>query len=163
MPTYSHKQSSTITRFTSCSVPIGGSVRESSIKQSLEEGITVVADRYAFSGISFSAAKGLPFEFCLNPDAGLPLPDLTLFLTLPVEVASARSAYGSERYETVELQTRVRTEFASVAEEVINRHGKDRWVSVDATGSMDKVEEAIWQNVETALAQTKGAIGCLWT
>ncbi|RSH94127.1 Thymidylate kinase [Saitozyma podzolica] len=121
------------------------------IKRDLANGMTIVADRYAFSGIAFSAAKGLPFTFCLNPDAGLPLPDLTLYLTVPPEVASTRGAYGVERYENLDMQTRTREQFAAVAREVQARHGEDRWVQVSAVGTIDEVEARIWELVDGAL------------
>ena len=39
-----------------------------------------MVDRYAFSGVAFTAAKGLDLEWCKNPDRGLPKPDLVLQL-----------------------------------------------------------------------------------
>ncbi|RSH87192.1 Thymidylate kinase [Saitozyma podzolica] len=133
------------------------------IKRDLANGMTIVADRYAFSGIAFSAAKGLPFTFCLNPDAGLPLPDLTLYLTVPPEVASTRGAYGVERYENLDMQTRTREQFAAVAREVQARHGEDRWVQVSAVGTIDEVEARIWELVDGALRRVdETRVGELW-
>lgn len=127
----------------------------------------MIADRYAFSGIAFSAAKvrswpcmwgrvlicqGLPFEFCLQSDAGLPLPDITLFFTLAPEEAAARGSYGEERYENVELQSRVRAQFDVVQKEVVRRHGNGRWTTVDAGGSPDEVEARVWGAVSSSEA-----------
>ena len=106
--------------------------------------------------------KGLPFQFCLNTDAGLPLPDLTLYLTVSPEVAAARAAYGTERYETIQIQTQVRKEFALVADQVRARHGDDRWVEVDASGNIDMVEERIWNSVRPMLVHEIGTVGTLW-
>jgi thymidylate kinase len=40
-----------------------------------ESGCHVIVDRYAFSGVAFSAAKdGLSLEWCKQPDSGLPRP-----------------------------------------------------------------------------------------
>ena len=51
------------------------------IKSSLEAGVTVIIDRYAYSGAAFSAAKpGLNLSWCKKPDVGLPRPDLVCFL-----------------------------------------------------------------------------------
>ncbi|WWD17958.1 thymidylate kinase [Kwoniella shandongensis] len=133
------------------------------IRRDLENGITVIADRYAFSGIAFSAAKGLPFEFCLQPDTALPLPDITLYLTLPPAVASQRSAFGVERYETVAIQTAVREQFGLVANEVKKRHGDGKWVEVSAEGSIEEVEERIWGLLEGMISGgVDGRIGELW-
>lgn len=63
----------------------------------LSEGTTLIVDRYSYSGVAFSAAKGLDLDWCKAPEAGLLKPDLVLFLTLSEEAAKARSGYGEER------------------------------------------------------------------
>ncbi|ODO07545.1 thymidylate kinase [Cryptococcus wingfieldii CBS 7118] len=132
------------------------------IKRDLAAGITVIADRYAFSGIAFSAAKGLPFDFCLHPDTALPLPDLTLYLTLPPASAAQRSAFGTERYETVEIQQAVREQFKLVQEQVVQRHGEERWVEVNAEGTIEEVGEKIGVLVAGVAAGREGDVGQLW-
>ncbi|GMK53458.1 hypothetical protein CspeluHIS016_0100440 [Cutaneotrichosporon spelunceum] len=135
----------------------------SAIEKDLADGITVVADRYAFSGIAFSAAKGLDFTYCLSPDTGLPLPDVTLYLTLSPETAAQRSAYGAERYENVDTQTAVRAQFAKVAEEVARWHGDGRWVEVSAEGSVEEVERDIWGAVKGVMVRVGDEpVGRLW-
>lgn len=74
-------------------------------------GTTLVVDRYAYSGVSYSAAKGVPgmdIEWCRNPDIGLPAPDLVVYLRVTNAVAAARSGFGEERYEKAEFQDKVR-------------------------------------------------------
>lgn len=93
-----------------------------SIEDTLNEGTTIICDRYAFSGVAFSASKGLPFEWCRTPDIGLPAPDLSLFLDISPEKAKERGGYGEERYEKEEMQRRVRQIFlgpVDVAEMVL--------------------------------------------
>ena len=80
-------------------------------RSKLAAGTTDLCDRYAFSGVAFSAAKCPPFAWSRAPDVGLPAPDLTHFLDLAPEVAAAQGDYGEERYETEVLQVRVRTVF----------------------------------------------------
>jgi thymidylate kinase len=59
-----------------------------SLKARLNSGETLVCDRYAFSGVAFTAAKGtLDLEWCKNPDRGLPAPDAVIYL----DVASVSS------------------------------------------------------------------------
>lgn len=50
-------------------------------------------------------------DWCKVPDHGLPEPDLVLFIDLPPETAAARSGYGTERYEKLEFQIKVRKMF----------------------------------------------------
>ncbi|KAJ7602496.1 thymidylate kinase-domain-containing protein [Mycena polygramma] len=87
------------------------------IEQLLNAGTTVVCDRYAFSGVAFSAAKGLSLDWCRSPDISLPVPDITLFLDISPEKARQRGGYGEERYEHEELQRKVRACFSEISEE----------------------------------------------
>lgn len=50
--------------------------------------VSQVCDRYAYSGVAFTSAKGLDIEWCKNPDRGLPAPDCIIYLDLAVEEAA---------------------------------------------------------------------------
>jgi dTMP kinase len=56
-------------------------------------GRTVICDRYAYSGVAFSSAKGLDMEWCKAPDRGLPAPDCVLFLDVSQDEAERRGGY----------------------------------------------------------------------
>lgn len=80
----------------------------------LNAGITVLCDRYYYSGIVYSAAKQNPtlsLAWARAPEVGLPRPDLVLFLDLDEEQARARGGWGGEAYEKAEMQKRVRELF----------------------------------------------------
>merc|ERR1719162_889986 len=77
----------------------------------LTTGTTIVCDRYAFSGVAYSAAKGLDFTWCQAPDRGLPVPDGVFYLHVDPKVGQSRANFGDERYENVDMQARVRQEF----------------------------------------------------
>ena len=50
------------------------------IKKALEAGQHVLIDRYAFSGVAFTASKeGMDLEWCRGPDRGLPKPGIFFF------------------------------------------------------------------------------------
>eukprot|EP00747_Dinoflagellata_sp_TGD_P161727 gnl/TRDRNA2_/TRDRNA2_178519_c0_seq1.p1 gnl/TRDRNA2_/TRDRNA2_178519_c0~~gnl/TRDRNA2_/TRDRNA2_178519_c0_seq1.p1 ORF type:complete len:284 (+),score=66.21 gnl/TRDRNA2_/TRDRNA2_178519_c0_seq1:100-951(+) len=82
-----------------------------SIVEDLNQGTSIVCDRYAFSGVAYSAAKGLDFEWCQSPDRGLPTPDGIFFLHVDEKVGASRAGFGDERYENATMQSRVRLEF----------------------------------------------------
>ena len=42
------------------------------IRETLSSGTSIVMDRYAFSGVAYSASKGLKLDWCKGPDRGLP-------------------------------------------------------------------------------------------
>lgn len=116
----------------------------------------MLCDRYAFSGVVFSAAKGLPLAWCRAPDVTLPAPDLTLFLDLAPEQAAARGGYGAERYEKEALQARVRGLFKSMGDET------GGWVTIDAGQDREDVAHDIWKNVEPLLQGIDAPIRRLW-
>ncbi|GAA5958103.1 hypothetical protein JCM3765_002811 [Sporobolomyces pararoseus] len=129
------------------------------IKRDLNQGTTIICDRYAFSGIAFSHIKGLSWDWCKSPDIGLPLPDLILFLSISSQTAQLRSGYGQERYETSEIQNKVRKVFEKMATQEFSSNkqqggggrgrGKEEvWKEISAEGEVEQVEEKIWLQVE---------------
>lgn len=121
----------------------------------------MICDRYAFSGIAFSASKGLPYEWCRTPDISLPAPDLTLFLDISPEQAKERGGYGDERYEKEEMQRKVRQMFLRMGEEM-SSGGRGRWVSIDAGRDMDSVADEIWTRVQEYVDGTDQPLQTLW-
>ncbi|XP_062602100.1 thymidylate kinase-like [Saccostrea cucullata] len=100
------------------------------MKKLLEAGTTLIVDRYAFSGVAFTAAKqGFTIDWCKQPDLGLPRPDLVLYLNLSPEAAAKRGTFGSERYEQTDFQIKVANNFQQLKEPY--------WQEIDA----DKTEE----------------------
>jgi dTMP kinase len=78
-------------------------------------GITIIIDRYAYSGVAYTAAKGLDLEWCKLYDNGLPKPDLIFFMNANnSEDLAKREGYGDERYEEVSFQSKVYDKFIEV-------------------------------------------------
>ncbi|GAB7347052.1 hypothetical protein MBLNU459_g3192t1 [Dothideomycetes sp. NU459] len=121
-----------------------------SIEADIKAGITVVVDRYYYSGCVYSAAKqnpSLDLTWARRPEEGLPRPDLCLFLDISAENAAKRGGFGEERYEKKELQDRVRQLFAEIR---ATQDGAD-FVTIDAGQSLEEVEAAIRHEVETCM------------
>lgn len=90
------------------------SLNRETINALLAAGVTVLCDRYYYSGIVYSAAKQNPtltLQWARAPEIGLPRPDLVLFMDLDEEQAKARGGFGSEVYERSKMQKRVRDLF----------------------------------------------------
>jgi len=77
------------------------------MEEKLKTGTTLIVDRYSYSGVAFSSAKGLDIEWCKAPEIGLLAPDSVLYLDISPERAAERGGYGDERYERVEFQKKV--------------------------------------------------------
>ena len=108
--------------------------KRAAMEKALGDGVTLVVDRYSYSGVAFTAAKqvpGLDLEWCKAPERGLLRPDAVLYLDMPVDAAKTRGGFGEERYETGELQERVREHFRVLRE--------DWWTIIDASGTIDDV------------------------
>jgi len=125
------------------------------IKRSLESGVTVLVDRYAFSGVAFSAAKaGVDLSWCKGPDVGLPRPDLVCYLHVSEEEAKKRADFGGERYERTEFQAKVR--------EVYDKLADSSWKTINADKSMEEVEENLYAILSEEVIRPKGKLGLLW-
>jgi len=116
------------------------------IKKLLAEGVTVVADRYAYSGVAFSAAKGLDPDWCKAPDAGLPRPDMTIYLDLTIEESAKRGGFGLEKYETKDMQTKAREQFMKLVD--------SSWEIIDANKPVNVLQGQIRLMVTAAVHGT---------
>lgn len=102
------------------------------IQRCLNNGITLIVDRYSYSGIVFSSAKdGMNFKWCKEPEVGLPKPDIVLLLTLSKEAMMKRPGFGDERYENPTMQNNVATIYKKLID--------DSWVVVDAGKDIETV------------------------
>lgn len=122
----------------------------SSLEEKLNNGISLICDRYVYSGIAFSAAKGLDLKWCAMPDCGLPEPDMVIFLDVSEPVAEARGGFGNERYEKREIQRKVREVFS------ILQTPSWQWISAD--GSEDSVATKIWESVNALPSYPKNKL-----
>ena len=73
----------------------------------LKVGTSLIVDRYSYSGVAFSAIKGLDLSWCKAPEVGLPTLYLVLYLDITPEIAAERGDYGEERYEQLDFQKKV--------------------------------------------------------
>lgn len=107
----------------------------------LESGTTVITDRYAFSGVAYSAAKGLPLEWCKQPDVGLPKPDCVIFLQLSPEAGAKRNGFGEERYEKTQFQNKVLEQFMQIKDE--------SWKIINADQNMEDLHQEIYKHIKS--------------
>lgn len=115
-----------------------------SLLAALNAGTHVFVDRYAYSGVVFSAMKDkMPLTWCMGPDAGLPRPDHVLWLDMPVEEAAKRGDYGEERYENIATQLKVQGLYGKLCDET-------HWHKIDASPDPDTVAESL-SNLVTSL------------
>ncbi|KAE8752337.1 hypothetical protein FOCC_FOCC000809, partial [Frankliniella occidentalis] len=81
------------------------------MKKKLLDGVSIVADRYSYSGLAYSAAKP---EWCWNTEIGLLQPDVAVFFYVNGTVSLSREKYGLERYEVLDFQEKVKANFKRI-------------------------------------------------
>jgi dTMP kinase len=125
------------------------------IRPALDRGAWVACDRFADSTRAYQgAAGGTDPDLIAALEAhvlGEARPDLTLIFDLTPEagLARAQTRGGEMRFESkgIAFHRRLRDGFLAIA-----RAEPGRCVLVDASGSMDEVEAAVWAAVQARLA-----------
>ncbi|KAL8161333.1 hypothetical protein V2J09_012822 [Rumex salicifolius] len=109
--------------------------KRSSMEEKLNGGTTLIVDRYSYSGVAFSSAKGLSHDWCKAPEIGLLAPDMVLYLDIAPEKAAERGGYGGERYEHLDFQKNVAEKYKLLRDPT--------WKIIDASMSADEVHDQI--------------------
>ncbi|KAF9666280.1 hypothetical protein SADUNF_Sadunf16G0213200 [Salix dunnii] len=112
-----------------------GFTQISLMETQLKNGITLIIDRYSYSGVAFSSAKGLDIEWCKAPEVGLLAPDIVLYLDIPPEKAAERGGYGGERYEQLEFQRKVAKCYQAQCD--------SSWKVIDACQPIEDIEKQL--------------------
>lgn len=123
------------------------------VRPALEAGRHVVSDRSVYSTLAYQGyGRGLPVDEVrsINQWAiGDTWPDLVILLTVPDEVTAERmSARQLDRFEQAGdlFHRRVHNGFAEMA-----ATDPERWVVIDASGSLDQVSSSIRSAVRQRL------------
>ena len=96
------------------------------IEEALEDGFTVICDRYTESAVVYGTVFGLDTDWIHQVQRLLPQPDLNILLNIPVELALQRKTKDRDKYESdVELLTKVNNLYRMRAATL------PKWVIVD--------------------------------
>ena len=79
-------------------------------------------------------------------DAGLPAPDVILFLDLTIEQAMQRGQFGDERYEKEDFQRIVRSKF-----DLLMQDSTVDWKVIDAARTIEQVEADVQMHAVQAI------------
>ena len=110
------------------------------MEQKLAQQTHLVLDRYAYSGVAYTAAKGkYTQDFLKNPDRGLLRPDIVFYMDVDPTAAQQRGDYGEEVYEKLDFQQAVAKQFKLLKE--------DNWVLLDAAKSREEIHAAVLEEI----------------
>lgn len=114
----------------------------------MSEGVHLIVDRYAYSGVAFSATKpGMNIDWCKQADKGIIKPDVVIFLDVDLLSIQNREGFGKERYENDSTQIHAKTNYEKLKDET--------WKIVDANRSITEVHEEIYTIVKTIIKNIK--------
>ena len=112
----------------------------------LERGEVVVSDRYLFSSLAYQSIEcGFDAVFSLN--AAFPLPEILIYIEVPVEIGEKRFAARESReiFENADFQAKVLTMYGKAIETYAD-FGMEI-LTVDGTGAEDQVFEKLWSRI----------------
>ena len=120
--------------------------RKGELESTLARTDAVIVNRYTGSNLAYGISNGLPIEWLVNLEAGLPKPDLVLLLDAPPAALAPRRRLKKDTYErNFELQERARKAYLKLAEDF-------GWKVVDATQGIETTSYAVKSAVSEALA-----------
>ena len=85
------------------------------------------------------------------PDIGLPLPDIVFFLNLSIDEISKRGDFGNERYEKLDFQKKVLSNFLLLKEKM----PKLNWVDIDASRTIDSINIELFDRCNSIIESVK--------
>ena len=117
--------------------------KRETIENYLSHGEVVIVDRYTESNLVYGVANGLPLDWLINLEAGLPKASLVLVLDVPTGKLVDRRGRFKDRYEgDFALQEKARKTYLELA-------GRFGWVILNA----DEKSQAVQMSVVNAVSQ----------
>ncbi|CAK9295402.1 unnamed protein product [Gordionus sp. m RMFG-2023] len=121
---------------------------ENMIEELLLAGITVIVDRYAYSGVAFSSSKmNISIDWCKSSDTGMIKPDIIFYIDINPENTQNRLNFGIERYESLLFQNSVYNQYSKLIE--------PDWNIIDGNKDIQIISDEIFDRVKCYLANEK--------
>lgn len=127
--------------------------RVNGICQVIDQGVTVVTDRYYFSSYAYNGVE-MDMQWvmeCNRLSQELLRPTLNLFLDIPVETALERIARNRLHRELYEKEERLRAVRSKYFEAFEQKKDTERVAVIDAAADVDTVARRVWAAVEQVL------------
>ena len=122
------------------------------ISKWLNDGATVVADRYFSSTIAYQCLNGVSLDVALKASSlfDLPRPDLIIFLNISPETSMARKKKEKgNKLDRNESNKKFLTELAEFYKQLAQRQVLAKWAIIDGERAIDEVFTEIIKIVKT--------------
>lgn len=113
----------------------------------LQDGHTVIIDRYIDSGIAYGIARGLEREWLEMVEQPMPRPDIRILLDISPEVSRQRASSEKDSFES----DRRLLERVCEIYHMLVAEKQDEWEVVDGSKEMPEVEAAVLDTVRRKL------------
>ena len=106
------------------------------MEDKLYNNYNIICDRYIFSGIAYSLANGLDYDFCLNTEQYLIKPDLTFYFDISIsETNKRRKSLKTDIYETSNFQSKVKEAYSKIK--------NNDWIIINAEQTPEEITNII--------------------
>ncbi len=106
------------------------------IEPAINEGMTVVSDRYFYSSVAYQGARGADPDWILTVNRFVRKPDLAIYLDVPPEVGLERKKHSTTRVRYLEEDMDVIRRVRSLYKELVS---EGHLIEVDTSQSIDDV------------------------
>jgi len=122
------------------------------IESLLSRGINVVSDRYKYSTLAYQQTQGISLQKLIDMHKDILIPDLTLIINVPAEIALERIVKDEGReykevFEQKDFQEKLRENYLAFSEQLPN----EKIIVIDGNKHIAKVFESIKKEVEKIL------------
>lgn len=110
------------------------------MEEKLYNNYNIICDRYIFSGIAYSLANGLDYNFCLNTEQYLIKPDLIFYFDISIlETNKRRKSLKTDIYETSNFQSKVKEAYSKIK--------TNDWIVINAEQTPEEITNIILKHI----------------
>lgn len=118
----------------------------------LDEGVHIICDRYKYSTLAYQQTQGVSLDKLLQLHEGILIPDLTMIIDVPVDVALARISQDVNRghlevFERKNFQEKLRQNFLTLPNILPDKN----IVIIDGNRLIEEVFESVKREVNKIL------------
>lgn len=114
--------------------------KKSFMEEKLYNNYNIICDRYIFSGIAYSLANGLDYDFSSNTEQYLIKPDLIFYFDISItETNKRRKSLKTDIYETSNFQLKVKEAYSKIK--------TNDWIIINSEQTPEEITNIILKHI----------------